>query len=864
MKTIRTSPTGVSLLLASLILYPLLALPLSAQEASADEEPEQPPVMINEIIINFTGLSNVNEEVARANMSLREGEPYDHVTVDRDIRSLMRTRLFEYVDARIRPLGDNEVDVIFDIRPKFRIASIGFEGNEAIRDRRLEREIEIEVNQVLNERAVNEEVNKLKEFYIKRGYSQVRVDYDVDRNPATGFGNVIFRINEGRKFKIGRVSFSGNEHLKSRKLRRAIKTKKWGLFSIFTGSGKFDSDQFEDDLETLRDTYRKEGYLDIEIDPADVRFSYPRKKRMAIDIHLEEGKQYRIGEITFEGNEIYNDQILSLVMRTRPGSVYDPEKLDEDVEFLEDFYGKFGYMETRVRMQRIPNVTTGNIDLMFQVYESEKFQVESIEIEGNTKTKSTVVIRELNIGPGETFDSVRTEASRMLLENTGYFEDVNVSPQSTNIPNRKDVRITFREGRTGNFSFGAGFSSLEKGVFFVELTQSNFDIFNWRGAFQGDGQKFRLRAQLGSESSQILLAFEEPWLFEKRLAVGFQIFDTSSEIASDLYDITRTGFEVYLRKRLIERIEGRISYRAEEIGFDESPRLQSLINNANSNLAAANALSVEEAIDNLEENLNFSIGGVSLARFLSLDDEGNLDPTTFSESDLQSVRTLLSRDLGEITNLQNQIRQGDAQDKLSMLNLLLLRDTRDRIINTFRGARYELDLGYAGGFLGGNRNFYRVESRNAVYFPITRWHTQTIEVLLRAGVVQHHGDSTSVPFEELFYLGGPDDLRGFEFREVGPKTGSGVPIGGKTYGMFSAEYSIGFTEGFRGAVFYDGGFVNGPAGDFDTLNWNDNWGVGIRISVMGTPLRLDYGIPLTTDEFNDDGAQFNFTFGTRL
>lgn len=798
--------------------------------AQTGENPEQAePPTIRKLIINFTGLSNVNEEVARANMSLREGELYDQIAIDRDIRTLYRTQLFEHIEVRLQPVGTDEVDLFFDIRPKFRIASISFDGNEKIRDRRLENELEIQVNHVLNERRVKEGGQALKEYYIKRGYSQARVEYEIDRNPATGFGNVIYKIREGGKYKISKVKFTGNENQSSRKLRRKIKTKKRGIFSLFTGSGKFDADQFEDDLETLKDVYMEEGYLDVDIDPSKVQFSYPSNRRMVIAIGVDEGKEYKVGSISFEGNEIYKDDILRLMLRVRPGDRYRPERLDEDLERIEDFYGQFGYMETRVRLTRVPNVTTGNIDIEYEIYESEKYQVESIEIQGNTKTKSTVVIRELALGPGSTFDSVRMDASRMRLENTRYFEDVNVTPQVTQIPGRRDLRVTFQEGRTGNFSFGAGFSSLEKGTFFVELTQSNFDIFNWRGAFQGDGQKFRLRAQIGSLSSQIVLAFEEPWLFERRLAFGINLFDTSNSF-SRAYEVGQTGFDIYIRKRLIELIEARLSYSLVTYGY-----------------------------------------------------------SGFSSEVDQSQRDLFEQSNGEI----------------SKVNLLLLRDRRDRIINTFSGSRYELDLTAAGGPFGGNFEYNKIESRNLFHLPISTWHSQTIAFLVRAGVVKEAGDSAFVPFEERFYLGGPNTLRGFEFRDVSPKEGlvpldpslkgvlpfERVPfeVGGKTYGMFSAEYTIGFTDGFHGAIFYDGGFVNKAAGDFgldrvpstgelfgqgvslgwNNSGWNDNFGVGIRISVMGTPLRLDYAIPLSTSgspDFggNDQGAQFNFTFGGRL
>ena len=799
----------------------LFSVGLAQDVGSSPEEPQPPK--IRRLIVNFTGLSNVNEEVARANMSLREGEDYDQIAIDRDIRTLYRTQLFEHIEVRLQPVGEKEVDLLFDIRPKFRVASISFDGNQKLRDNRLEKELEVSVNHVLNERRVKDGAKALKDYYLKRGFSQARVEYEIDRNPATGFGNVVYKIREGGKYKITKVKFEGNENISSRKLRRKIKTKKRGIFSLFTGSGKFDADKFEDDLETLKDVYMEEGHLDIGIDQSQVKFSYPSKRRMVIEVAVDEGKEYRVGSIDFEGSELYKGDILRMMLAVKSGDIYRPERIDEDVDRLEDFYGQFGYMETRVRLSRIPNVTTGNMDIVYQIYESEKYQVESIEIEGNTKTKSTVVIRELAMGPGSTFDSVRMDASKMRLENTRYFEDVNLTPQTTQIPGRRDLRITFQEGRTGNFSFGAGFSSLEKGTFFIELTQSNFDLLNWRGAFQGDGQKFRLRAQIGSLSSQIMLAFEEPWLFEKRLALGFNIFKTESSL-SDLYSVGQDGFDVSLRKRLFELIEGRVSYSLVQYGYsDFGPQID------------------------------------------------------------ETQRALFEESNGDI----------------SSVNLLLLRDTRDRIINTWSGSRFELDLTTAGGPLGGNFQYNKIESRNAIYLPLTRWHTQTIEVLLRAGVVKEAGDSTFVPYEERFYLGGPNTLRGFEFRDVSPKEGFYAPavgqgrvpyeIGGKTYGLFSAEYSIGFTEGFRGAIFYDGGFVNKAAGDFslkreiqrdafdgqqvvlgwNQSGWNDNFGFGIRISVMGTPLRLDYAIPMSTSGStdsggNDNGAQFNFTFGGRL
>ena len=132
------------------------------------------------------------------------------------------------------------------------------------------------------------------------------------------------------------------------------------------------------------------------------------------------------------------------------------------------------------------------------------------------------------------------------------------------------------------------------------------------------------------------------------------------------------------------------------------------------------------------------------------------------------------------------------------------------------------------------------------------------------------GDTAQVPFYDRFYLGGPYTLRGFEYRDVGPSELAGipltdrVPVGGNTYGFLSFEYSLDVVEPLRFAIFYDAGFVNRTAYDFSPADYNDNFGFGLRLLIAGAPLSLDYGIPITSDQINDKGGQFNFSFGTRF
>jgi outer membrane protein insertion porin family len=317
------------------------------------------------------------------------------------------------------------------------------------------------------------------------------------------------------------------------------------------------------------------------------------------------------------------------------------------------------------------------------------------------------------------------------------------------------------------------------------LSQSNFDLFNRRSFFQGDGQKFRLRLQLGSQSSEAVLSFEEPWLFERQLALGFTLYRTSSDYNSALYSETRTGAEVYLRKRLFELVDGRLSYTYEIV------------------------------------------------------DIANVD---------RSVADFFTG--GELVT--------------SKVGFQLLRDTRDKIINTTRGNRLEFTTEIAGGVLGGDWDYYKLEARGSQFFPLFETQAQVLSLIGRAGVIEAFGDSADVPFYDRFFLGGPYNLRGFEYRQVGPKNNFGEPVGGGSYGFLSIEYSLDVVAPIRFAIFYDAGFVNRDAYDFSPARYNDNFGFGLRLFVAGAPLSLDFGIPLTADDQNDEGNQFNFSFGTRF
>lgn len=826
----RSNPLGGLSALGGLCAL-LLALFAPVFLAAQDPSPVDP--VVGEIEIEFNDLKTVSREAILSRIQVRPGMRFDQQLVDRSIRTLYGMRLFDFIEARTEELPNNEVKVIFTVQSKYRIEDIIVRGAEEISRGTILREIDSRVGGILDDRLLSRDASDILEKYRDKGYTQATVDFTVDRNTETGRGIVTFTIVEGVRLEIDRIDFIGNTAFTDGKLRRTIQTKRRWFLSWLIGGGRFDEVEFQEDLEILRKLYLDEGYLDVSIPESNVTLEYPSESEILITVRIDEGRQYRVGRVTFEGNELFRSMELYPFLSLLPGDTFSPTKLDEDVERLSDLYGTLGYLDAAVRPERIANIETGDIDLVYRVNEGDRFDVESILIEGNTKTKSTVIIRELALHPGRNFNLVYMKNSEARLKNTRFFETVQMSPESTDIPGRRNLKIRVEEGRTGNLQFGAGFSSLESVVVFFEISQSNFDFFKWRSPFlQGDGQKFRLKGSIGSRSNEVVLYFEEPWLFEQRVAGGFELYRRESDYSSSIYDELRTGVNLFLRKRLIGLIDGQLSYTL------ESTELKNYRRNPNNPALAQTGSAIIDALIN------------------------------------------------------------DANPRMtSKLGLTLARDTRNDLIFTSRGSRYTLSTTWAG--LGGDTEYMRFETRNAIFLPVFETGDQVLQIIARAGTFWSYAENRDealatidlgngeeraigfrgeVPFYDRFFLGGPNSLRGFEFRDVGPRSGAGTvqePIGGNTYGFASAEYTVKIGETLRLALFYDWGFVNRDDFDFNPNSFNDNWGVGIRLLVLGNPLRLDYGIPLTSGyydvdndrvvpEGNDEGGQFNFSFGTRF
>jgi outer membrane protein insertion porin family len=790
---------------------------------------------IERVDVKFVGPATVSEQFVRANIRVNVGDTYKPNSTQDDVRALYATGQFYNIRVAVDPSTNNGVLLSYIVQARPRITEIKIVGNKQLSDSKIKKKITVKVGDPLDEQKLFTDVQEIKKLYEKYGYADTKVKYVLNVDENAGHGTVTFQIVESPKVKIKEIDFIGAAAFTQKELRKVIKTRRHWMWSWLTGSGVFKQDEYDDDRDLLGDFYRNHGYLDFEI--KNVRFDYPTTNTMIIRYYLYEGQQYKIGSIKLTGNKIFTAEEIRAGMeynhafqqqrgKTGPngfvmdvGDTYTPDGLRKDTVALEDFYGGKGYIDVvqgpRLRVLRIPNVETGTIDLEFQIDEGQKTFVEKINITGNVKTKDSVIRRELAISPGEVFDMVRVKISKQRLEGLNYFEKVETDPAPTDPPisGRKNLDIAVTEKNTGNLTFGAGFSSVDSIVGFVELTQGNFDLFHPPN-FTGAGQKVRLKLALGTERRDYELSFIEPWFLNRKLALGVDLYRHQLNYVSpnNLYDELQTGMRLSLTRALwSDFFIGSVYYTIESIDIQ--------LNRQNN-------------------------------------DSGYYSQATGNYLSVPYI-------------IPDAIKQQAGSQLFNRFGTTLAYDTRNSTQLPNHGQRSEIDPEISIG----DTDYYKIQVRSSWYFPgLLKGHV--IEVVGRAGIAGYMSGG-AVPFYDAYYLGGLYSLRGFKYREVSPRAPGysrydpltpNEPIGGNSYWFSSVEYSIPIVEkeggvGVRVAAFYDVGSVGLYTWSFSG-NFDDDVGMGLRINIphMG-PLRLDYAVPITHDQYNGSSGQFQFSAG---
>ncbi|HVV72732.1 MAG TPA: outer membrane protein assembly factor BamA, partial [Verrucomicrobiae bacterium] len=673
---------------------------------------------VAKVEIKHVGPASVSDELVRANIRVKPGDTYLPAAVDEDVRNLYSTGLFYNVRVSFTNTAPGII-LTYIVQGNPRLSEIRFVGNKRFTNAKLHKTISSKVGEPFNERKLFTDAQDIQKLDQKKGYPRTTVTYSFSVEENTGRATATFDIKESPKIKIIEVDFVGAHAFPQKRLRKVIKTRKHWMFSWITGSGVLKDEQFEDDKEKLADFYRngsgkhgEGGYLDFEI--KNVEFAYPTPRTMVIRFIINEGTQYRVGAVKFSGNKIFSTADITNGLRfihtfkgektkigpngltMDVGDIFTPKGLSKDTEDVEDVYGSKGYIDVTsprtLNVVKLPNTETGTMDLEFQVDEGQKYSIEKIEIRGNTKTRDKVIRRELAVSPGETFDMVRVKRSKQRLEGLQYFEKVDTRPEPTDPPiaGRKNLIVGLDEKNTGNLTMGAGFSSVDALVGFVELTQGNFDLFN-PPTFTGGGQRFRLRLALGTEQQDYLMSFVEPWFLGHKLSLGVDLYyrDLNYLSLDNIYSVVRAGARVSLTRALgSDFLIGSLSYTLEDVGI----------------------------------NLNSGFHGPALG--LAPDPAGAPGGGRGYPAQIPYVIP---------ANVPQSILDETGYHLLSRVGGSLAYDTRNSVMLPNKGQRTELDAEFVGGPIGGDREFYKLEMKTAWYFK-GLFPGHVLEVVGRTGV----------------------------------------------------------------------------------------------------------------------------------
>jgi outer membrane protein insertion porin family len=770
---------GLSRRLAAALLYAAVLVSLGSAPALAQapppEQQQQGPPIVHSIEVQYVGPTTISRERVLAQIRTKPGQPYSESIAEQDIRALYSTGAVQNVRIFGEADGDG-VKVIVVIQTRSLVHEIEIEGAQRINAKKLRKSIDLKINGPLSEEELEKGRQKIIEMYQAKGFTDIDVKFRVDTDEARGTSRVIYTITEGIKGAVAAIRFEGNTKFSDRVLRKQMKTKGKTLYSFIDKSGRLDETQLEQDVNAVKEWYQDHGYIDVVV--KEVRRERNNGK-MTIVIALAEGVQYRVAKLTIVGAKVASEKKVRLLLKMKEGDVYSPKQIRDDSKKVADAYGSGGYVDLEILPEGTP-AGPARIDVKYTITEGSPAFVQRITIVGNTRTKDKVIRREVLIAPGDIYNTVRVETTKKRLDNLGYFSRVETFPEETGVTSRKDLVIQVEEKRTGSLNFGAGFSTVENLVGFIELTQGNFDVMNWPN-FTGGGQKFRVRLQYGTRRKDVVLSLTEPYFLDRRFSLGGEIYYREADFLSSIYDQRNYGFSLEARKSLGYYMAASVQYRLENT---------ELFNIAS---GASNAIQLEA---------------------------------------------------GKLTK--------------SQIITSLTYDTRDNPFLTRRGNRVQLTPFVAGGFLGGDTQIYGVELEARQYF-----HLPKDTILVFSGVVSTvdvWGGGNRVPIFDRLFLGGANDLRGFDFRDISPRDINGEPLGGRSKAQFTVEYTVPIIEKARAAVFYDTGFVNAASWDFSTSGLVSDFGVGLRLDLPIGPIRIDYGIPLQKNGLKGDG-KFNFNVG---
>ncbi len=583
------------------------------QKAAAVSETTT-PVLKNVTAIEVTGNKSISTNVIISKMKTRIGSAYQENIVSDDLKRLYLLGFFSDIKIDTQDYKDG-LKIMLSVVERPIIDKISFSGINLItmKDEKLKQQLKSREAQYLDYPSLSEDVRTLKKMYEKIGYSQADITYKVDQDTQANKVNIAFTVVEGRKVRIQNIGIEGNQSFSDGRILKLLKTKRAWFFN----AGVLKEEVIKEDMERIKSFYQREGFTDVVV-TYEVKPEVKKSYLLFVEIKIIEGKKYLVGSVILQGNkDVAEKEILKSLTDCIPGKVFSQEAMKKDVTNIQGLYFDRGYISAQVQELTMVNSDSGRVDITYEVTENQVVYVDKIKIRGNIKTKDVVIRREMRIHPGEKFDGEKLRRSKERLTNLGFFEEVSYDTEETSQPEKKNLVVDVKETKTGAFSFGGGYSTVDQFVGFVEVEQKNFDWRNWP-YFTGAGQNLKLRASIGNLSNGFDLSFTEPWMFDYPVSFGFDLYRRTHTRDTETgygYDEAVTGGDLRLGKEISEYLRTDFTYRLDQIEISNptSDASQDLLDEVGTNVVSV--ISSSLTFDSRDNVFNARKGNLFSAAF---------------------------------------------------------------------------------------------------------------------------------------------------------------------------------------------------------------------------------------------------------
>ena len=722
---------------------------------------------------------------------------------------------FDDVQAQLSP---DDV-LIYSVKEKPYVREVRIQGASQVGREKIEGALGVTPRTVLDRSKVAEGVEKVRKLYGEQGYGNAQVDYAISVE-ANNQAVLLLDVIEGNRLLIKKIRFEGNRTFGESELKGLMATKEEWLFSFITNRGVLDRDVLTNDVAILGNHYVDHGYIDHKIDePVVLR----GRDGLELVIRVDEGSQYRIGKVEIGGDLILDGEQMLKQVKITEGQIFRGSRLRNDISTLTEIYSNKGFAFAQIEPVTNVNPKEKKVDVALVIAKGPPVYFNRVLVAGNTKTRDKVVRRELLSSEQELYSSSKITQSRNALQRTGYFEDVQLTTKKTDQPDTVDLLVDVKEGPTGTFTVGAGYSSGDGVIFNASIAEKN--LF-------GRGQGIHGSFAIGSSRQDFIVGFTEPYFNDTRMALGVDAFNTEREFND--FDERKLGFGI------------NTSYPLKDVSVPFLGRL----------------------------NKQPSLGSDQLA--------SNPTPTIWDymrggmgyELTRETIKNI---DAGAPSSIQDE----KGTSLTSAMSPSLSYDSRDHFFNPTVGTKSAFSVKFAG--LGGDNRFIKSDLSGRWYYPLLKdpnWGGAYVLSLggslgYGVGLAERSNGKKDLPLFERYFLGGINSVRGFAERSLGPREPANCDddgnnctdtevVGGDRAMVLSAELLFPIMEqlGLRGVAFFDMGNSFSESDKFSISGLRKSVGFGARWMSPFGPLRVELGFPLNK-ESDDETSVIGFTIGSQ-